>query len=80
MTTKVELVHKGLGGPYTVKLNDTVITDVEDIQLTNDGKIHRVQMTLIVDNYTLRREEYTEEEKLLNQIMSASRRSKTHEG
>ncbi len=67
-TAKVELIHKGLGGPYTVRINGTDIECVEDIQLVNDGKVHKVHMTLIVDNYTLRKEEYTPEEKVLNKF------------
>lgn len=53
-TTKVEVIGDSLTGPYTIKLNDTVITDVEDIQLVNDGKVNRVLITLLTNNYTLK--------------------------
>ncbi len=54
MATKVEILGYGLGGPYEIFLNGTRIDDVEDIQLTNDGKIHRVQLTLFVKEFQLR--------------------------
>jgi hypothetical protein len=54
MTTKIEIIGDSLTGPWTIKLNDTVITDVEEYELYNDGRVNRLKLVLITDNLTLK--------------------------
>ena len=55
MTPKIEIIGDSLSGPYTIKINDTVVNNVESYNLFMEDGVHKMALTLITDDFRLRR-------------------------
>jgi len=55
MTPKIEIIGDSLSGPYTIKINDTIVNNVEGYSLFMQDGVHKVTITLITDDFRLRR-------------------------
>lgn len=56
MSAKIEVIGDAMRGPYTVKINDTIVEFVEDYELVYDQRegVNRLKLVILTDNFQLR--------------------------
>ena len=61
---KIEVIADSTKGPFTIKINDTVVDFVEDYELYqgSDGA-HRVRLTILTTDFILKKAETNNERK-----------------